>query len=1379
MNGMADHSGFGSLRPIEGAVLRGDVRPEFLRDEVLAEIFAATAAAHPDRTALVFGAERLTYAEVDARTCALARGLIRRGIGPGDVVGLWMCRGADLLMAQIAIAKTGAAWLPFDADAPADRIAVCLADADAKAILTSEAGVPRLDVGCPVVTPAGLVDASDATPLDPRARGLTPDHPAYLIYTSGSTGTPKGIVVTHRNICHFLRAANDLYGFRAEDVVFQGASVAFDLSMEEIWIPYMVGASLVVASSATLGDVERLPDFLAQAGVTVLDTVPTLLALLPRDIASVRLILLGGEALPQPLVTRWARPGRRLFNTYGPTEATVVATATEMRPGQPVTIGRPIPNYTCYVVDEALDLVPPGTAGELLIGGPGVAGGYLGRPELTAEKFIANPFAADGRDPVLYRSGDAVSVDPEGRIAFHGRIDDQVKIRGFRVELGEIEAKLAELPGVAQAAVVLRQDQGVDQLVAFLVSERAAPPDAAELRAQLREELPPYMVPGHFEIVDVLPRLSSGKADRKTLKGMTLTVVVAPGEQETPRNETEAALLVAAKRALGPQAIPFGADFFTDLGGHSLIAARFVSAIRETPALASVTFQDVYAKRTLRAIADELIARTGGAGAATVARDMSFEPPPLLRRFLCGLAQAVALPIILTLTTVQWLGIFVTYLLLTGEGLGFWAEMGALLAVYAMLNIVTAIIAVAGKWLVLGRTKPGRYPLWGVYYFRWWFAKRLETLVHLKWLQGSPMMAMYLRLIGGKVGRDVIIADIDAGALDLVTIGDGTTIGSKTKIANVEIIGNEMVIGRVDIGADVSIGSSCTLAHDITVGAHAELADLTAIAPGTRIGDAERWDGSPGRRVGTVDVAALPEPAEASFAHRRVFDALYVFILMAVPPISLLPIFPAFALFDQIDDVISEFLEVSYLWYLPVLAWPTALFMIFATVLLIALIRWAILPRVNSGRYSIFSGFYLRKWTVALATEVTLETLTSLYATVYMRRWYRGMGASIGHGAEISTNLAGRYDLSTIGAKNFIADEVVFGDEDVRRGWMTLEPVAPKDRVFVGNDAVVPPGAVIPEGVLIGIKSKPPANHEMSPGDTWFGSPPIKLPTRQKVDMGAMWTYEPSAWKKLGAASSRRCTPRSRRCCSSPSRSCRSTTCSIRPSAPRVGDAGARFRRRERAHPDRPDARGDRGEMAHDGGLSPAHEADVVLVGDAHRGRGGALLGARRKSAARAPAGHAIPALDPSAARREIRPGRLHAHDRHHRIRLRHGGRLLHHQRALALQTHLYEDRVMKVGRVRLGRGVVVGANSTVLYDSHIGDYAHLRPLTVVMKARHPGSFRMGGRPGGAGGPWPAGAASRGLASPPIPSPIRERGRAFSPPAGGGGGAALGLLPRR
>lgn len=1304
----------------EAAILRGPIRDDLLRDEVLADLFAATAKARPDHPALIFGSERHSYADVAARTDAIARGLMRRGIGPGDVVGLWMCRGAELLIGQIAITKAGAAWLPFDADAPMDRIAVCLADAGAKGLLTNDALRHKTEVACPVFTASELADASDDTPVDPRARGLNPDHPAYLIYTSGSTGTPKGIVISHRNICHFLRAGNELYGISASDVVFQGASVAFDLSMEEIWIPYMVGATLFVASPAMMGDVEKLPDMLTEAGVTVLDTVPTLLGLLSRDIPAVRLILLGGEALPQPLIARWANPHRKLFNTYGPTEATVVATAAEMHPGDPVTIGRPIANYTCYVVDENLNLLPPGIQGELLIGGPSVAQGYLKRPELTAEKFIRNPFASDGRDPILYRSGDAVSVDEWGNIAFHGRIDDQVKIRGFRVELGDIEAKLAALPGVGQAAVVLRQDDGIDRLVAFVVLEAGKPLDRATLRADLREELPPYMIPGHFELVDSLPRLTSGKVDRKALKGLTLAVGDAAGEQEAPRNETEAALLVAAKRVFGNQTLPFTADFFMELGGHSLLAARFVSNVRETPVLASITLQDVYAKRTLRALADHLIERTGGAGAQAVVRDLSFEPPPLKRRFLCGLAQAAALPVILTLNTAQWLGIFVTYLLLAGEGLGFWAQMLALLGVYVLINAVTALIAIAAKWVIIGKTKPGRYPLWGVYYFRWWFVKRLEPLVHIKWLQGSPMMRRYMRIMGAKVGGDVVIADIDAGAMDLLTIGRQTSIGSKTEIANVEVVGNELVISEVVIGSDCHIGTSCVIGGGAHIGHHAELADLTVIPDDTIVGEAEKWDGSPGRKVGKVDVASLPEHAVPGPGRRVLFDVYYALALAVLPPISLLPIFPAFYIFDQIDEQISEFLEVSYLWYLPVLAWPTALFMIAATVLLIAVARWAVLPKIRSGTYSIFSGFYMRKWVVALATEVTLETLTSLYATIYMRSWYRLMGAKIGKGAEISTNLAGRYDLSEIGAKNFIADEVVFGDEDVRRGWMHLELTRTEDRVFIGNDGVVPPGAVIPEGCLIGIKSKPPSNDQLAPGDTWFGSPPIKLPNRQRVDIGSTWTYEPSFAKKLW----------------------RAVFEALHTSFPSMLFITFAI-------------------LSIDNFFYPAVQTQdwpLLAISFVAASIVIPLLQTFIVVAVKwLTMGVYKPLMKPMWSWWAMRTEAVAV------LYWGLGGKvLLEHLQGTpflpwflrllgakmgkgicmlmtditefdcvtvgdfcvinalsALQTHLYEDRVMKVGRVELGRGVTVGANATVLYDTHIGDFAQLRPLTVVMKGEN------------------------------------------------------------
>ena len=234
--------------PSANAVLRGPARPDLIRDELLCEIFTATAAHHPSGIAMITVDGPLTYAEVDAKAEALARGLLQKGVRPGRVVGLWMPRGHELLIAQLAIAKTGAAWLPFDADAPSERVAICLSDAEAWGIVTSSASAGTFAAPCPAWTIAGLLaerlDTPDAAKVDARALGARPDHPAYLIYTSGSTGTPKGIVISGRNICHYLRAANEVYGVEASDVVFQGASVAFDLSMEEIWLPYLVGATL-------------------------------------------------------------------------------------------------------------------------------------------------------------------------------------------------------------------------------------------------------------------------------------------------------------------------------------------------------------------------------------------------------------------------------------------------------------------------------------------------------------------------------------------------------------------------------------------------------------------------------------------------------------------------------------------------------------------------------------------------------------------------------------------------------------------------------------------------------------------------------------------------------------------------------------------------------------------------------------------------------------------------------------------------------------------------------------------------------------------------------------------------------------------------------
>ncbi len=1306
------------------ASLQGADLPSLLRNELLSEIFADTATRYPDRICITEGERQLTYDEVDAVATAIARGLRRRGIGAGDVVGLWLSRGADLLIAQIAITKTGAAWLPFDADAPAERIAVCLEDAEAKALLVGTAQATKTSgvvIPCDVLRPGELIDSTDENLIDARDSGCSPESPAYMIYTSGSTGVPKGIVITQSNICHYLRSANETYGLNETDVVFQGASVAFDLSMEEIWVPYLVGAALFVATPEIIGEAEKLPDVMEAAGITVLDTVPTLLAMMPRDVASLRIIILGGEACPPTVAAKWCRADRVIYNSYGPTEVTVVATIAEVRVDEPVTIGKPIANYTCYVVDDNLNLVSGGEEGELLIGGPGVARGYLKRDDLTVSKFIANPFSSTAQDPVLYRSGDAVVMDTNGDLLFRGRIDDQVKIRGFRVELGEIEARLVAMQGISHAAVVVRNDDGMDQLVAFLVS--ATEIDLKGLRNELRKVLPAYMVPARFETLDEVPRLPSGKVNRNELKKLELAAAPASQEaQEEPQNETEAKLLEAAKAVLPPQNIPFDADFFADLGGHSLLAAKFISQVRQTPSLAGITLQHVYKSPTLRqlgVILDERNRFSGGGNGG--ARDLSFEPPPFWKRFACGTAQAIALVPIFALVTIQWLGLFLASIWLLRADAPLWLEMITLLGVYAGLNIGVKLTIIGLKWLIIGRTKPGVYPLWGVYYFRLWLVQRLVQVTTMKFLQSSPLMRWYLRALGAKVGKDAMIGEIEVGAIDLLTIGDNVSVGLKNKLGNVEVIGNQVHVGPITIHDGALTGNCCVLSRDVVIGKDAQVMDLTALPAGTVIGEAEIWDGSPAKRTGDVNVAELPPIAEATTLRRVTHSAIYALSYVVVLMFGLLPIFPAFYVLYNLDDLISGVKDLDVSWsMLPLLSWPTALALVVVSMVPIIAVRWMLLPRVSTGTYSIHSNFYLRKWIMGLATEVTLETLSSLYATVYMGHWYRAMGAKIGKGTEVSTNLSGRYDLVDIGAGNFIGDETVFGDEELHRGWMTLHTVKTGDRVFFGNDSVVAGGSVIEDGALIGVKSKLPDGLHVKANETWFGSPSITIPSRQKIDdMPAHWTFEPPLWFKV-------------------------------------------FRYFfEAAHTSLPTAMF----------ITMAFiTADVIAMPIDEKHYGLALLYFLLAGVASTLACIAFtvgikwvtmgvykPIMKPMwsfwAMRTEmvaVMYGGLAGKASNEFLRgtpflpwiLRlHGCKIgkgvwmeltdvtefdcvtVGDYCALngfsCLQTHLYEDRIMKVGRVHLGKGVTVGWGATVLYDTKVGDYAQIAPLTVVMKGEN------------------------------------------------------------
>ena len=356
-----------------------------------------------------------------------------------------------------------------------------------------------------------------------------PGHPenevCYIIYTSGSTGRPKGVQIEHRSIVNFLNVVTDVYGFRPEDRVFQGMSIAFDFSFEEIWTAFNAGSTLVAAPADECSLIGReLAKFLISQRVTVLVTVPTLLSSLDEDVPSLRLINIGGEPVPQHLVGLWARPGRRILNTYGPTETTVTATWAEMKPGKPVTIGRPLPSYMVFIADETGRQVPHGEIGEIYIGGIGVARGYVKRPDQTAKCFIPDPDAEPGSNARFYRTGDLGRYTEEGEIEYHGRADLQVKLRGYRIELSEIESVLMKSEDVQAAAVaVVAMPNGIEELVGYVIPKFGHNIDKAQLHGLLQGYLPHYMVPAYIEQITEFPVLTSGKIDRKSLPKPGLT----------------------------------------------------------------------------------------------------------------------------------------------------------------------------------------------------------------------------------------------------------------------------------------------------------------------------------------------------------------------------------------------------------------------------------------------------------------------------------------------------------------------------------------------------------------------------------------------------------------------------------------------------------------------------------------------------------------------------------------------------------------------------------------------------------------------------------------------------------------------------------------
>ncbi|CAM5649102.1 Tyrocidine synthase 3 [Streptomyces avidinii] len=613
---------------LERAVRADDGTARALPPGTYLDLFAEAARLHPGRDAVIAGKTSLDYTALDERSDRLARVLAACGAGPEAVVGIALPRGRDLVVALLGVLKSGAAYLPLDLDYPADRLSFMVEDARPVCVLTTldlAHLVPQV-TDVPVVvldspdTLSALADADRPVTGDGSGSGSTdadaaetfprpaPHHPAYVIYTSGSTGRPKGVVVPHSALANFLRMQSEVLALAPGDRLVAVTTVSFDIHVLEIHTPLLCGATVVLADRDAVRDPAALAALVDEHRPAVMQATPSLWhALLedgrPTALSGTR-VLVGGEALPAGLAERLARTARSVTNVYGPTEATVWATSTVLSPdhtGVP-DIGTPFWNTRARVLDGALRPVAPGRPGELYLGGAQLARGYLGRPALTSERFVADPYGVPGER--MYRTGDLVRRLADGRIEFLGRADDQIKLRGFRIELGEVEAVLSDRAGVGRAVCLVREDlPGFPALIGYVTPATAggAPaPDAGELRRALAKALPEYMVPSAVVVLDAFPLTANGKVDRRALPAPDLSGLASAGGRG-PRGAREEILAGIFADVLGVPAVGAEDDFFA-LGGHSLLAARVIARTRAALGT-DCGIRDVFEARTVAALA--------------------------------------------------------------------------------------------------------------------------------------------------------------------------------------------------------------------------------------------------------------------------------------------------------------------------------------------------------------------------------------------------------------------------------------------------------------------------------------------------------------------------------------------------------------------------------------------------------------------------------------------------------------------------------------------------------------------------------------------------------------------------------------------------------
>jgi non-ribosomal peptide synthetase-like protein len=1081
---------------------RPEVPPQYLLSpfapapRTLIDVLYDTAARHPEAPAIDDGAVQLTYAELVSDIEESVEWLAARGIGRGDRIGIRMPSGSyALYVAILAALATGAAYVPVDADDPEERAELVFGEANAVGVITEQGLVrgPGSSRGWRAASPLGRDDA-------------------WVIFTSGSTGTPKGVAVTHHSAAAFVDAEAQMFlqgnPIGPGDRVLAGLSVAFDASCEEMWLAWRHGACLVPAPRSLVRSGMDLGPWLVSRDITVVSTVPTLAALWPAEaLEAVRLLIFGGEACPPELAERLAVDGREVWNTYGPTEATVVACAARLDgfggqersdPGisaRPVSIGLPLRGWDLAVVDKEGRPVSIGEVGELVIGGVGLAR-YLD-PVKDAANYAEMPTLGWSR---AYRSGDLVRLEADG-LYFVGRADDQVKVGGRRIELGEVDAALVNLPGVSGgAAAVRRTTSGTPLLVGYIALSPASADsafDIAKARSALAETLPAALVP-RLVLVDELPTRTSGKVDREALPWPIAGGTPGTDEAEEPDLGGTMGWLAGLWRDVlaapvdGPEA-----DFYA-LGGGSLSAAQLVAAMRRH--YPQVTVADLYDHPRLGSLAgylDEL------------------DPPPAVEtrvvkptpRLTQAVQVALSLPLA-TLTGLQW----VVWLALINNLVAqllptpwvapvnwWWIAVGFLLFISRLGRMSVAALAAR---ILLGGLEPGTYRRGGPAHLRVWFAERLGEASGAENLAGAPWLVYYARMLGNKVGKGVDLHSMPP-ATGMLTLGHRSSIEPEVDLSGHWIDGDHFHVGRITVGNDATIGTRTTLLPGAVVGKNADVAPGSGVVG--KVKNGQYWKGSPAVKSGK---ARHPWPD-----HRPPRAPLWVamygvasILLAAVPLVALGVGLVVIGWGVRNAGSLAEAIAPAAIWT------PAATLAAVSTYAALTVIGVRVLSlRMPEGYHPVRSRVGWQLWATERLMDAARNYLFPIYASLLTPWWLRVLGAKVGRGTEISTALLiPKFTVVEDGA--FLADDTMVASYELGGGWIHVAKATIGKRAFLGNSGITQPGRRVPDDGLVAVLSATP--HKAKAGSSWLGSPPVRL-RRKPTAADVLRTFHPSLRLKI------------------------------------------------------------------------------------------------------------------------------------------------------------------------------------------------------------------------------------------------------------------------